>query len=353
MNELREELARKKARHDMDAQNAKEEGEKLVILVEGQRKYMKDKAEKKWVDVQRQVDEENDELRKSVRETEELITQCDKDHERLLREQEEDLVPLRQGIEDLKEKEKEDKEAHAKAMEDAKEKKLALSNIRDERVKALATFEEESAAEQERRAKDIEDSGAKIERLLAEKHAAADSKFKLMRSEMLSMEKEELGNIAIEKRACELTLKDLEQFHVHETSRIDDLMTVVEDFEELVSRCQKQSDLEREQIDKEWQLALDANKKELEKAEDKMKTKFAGLKKAEDAARKALDAELGRLDQTVNHAKAEFTAKEKMVKGEISQRQKQVKEIDEEMQKIEDKERKLGEKKVRIKRTVC
>ena len=345
LNELKDELESKKSKRYEDLARHADESARMLALVLDERQAMRNAAEKHWKEAQEEVDKENDDLRKAVREANETIEHCVKEGERYLREQEEDLVPLRAAIEDAVEAEKTSKENHSAAMEEARSRREATKDERDTRVADLAKFEKESEEENLQRATDIEDSQKKINNLIREKHAAVDSKYALMRTEMAALEKEELGSIAIEKRACELTLKDLEQFHLHEANRIDDLMTVVEDFEDLVSQCQKSSENERDSIEKEWGMALLSNQKEIEDLEQKIKLKHAGLKKAEAAARKALDQELARLDQTVSHAKAEQLSKTALVTREIEMRKKEIQEIDQEMREILTKERLLGERK--------
>ncbi|QDZ25496.1 hypothetical protein HOP50_17g80380 [Chloropicon primus] len=345
LSELKDELERKKARRDNDLSNIAEETTKLLALVMEQRQTMRKEAESHWKEAQDEVDKENEDLRGAIKEANETISHCEREGERYLREQEEDLVPLRNAIEEAVESEKMAKEAHDKAMEEAKEGKQKTQDERQGKVDDLASFEKASEEENLARSKDIDDSQEKIEKLIKEKHAAVDSKYGVMRGEMASLEKEEMNNISIEKHACELTLKDLEQFHAHEANRIDDLMTVVEDFEGLVSQCQKSSENERDSIEKEWELALLTNKREQQSLEEKMRMKEEGLKKAEDAARKALDQELGRLNQTVSHAKAEQQSKYQLVQREIAMRKKEVQEIDHEMKEIMEKERLAGERK--------
>ena len=345
LTELKDELAKKTSRRDTDLAVHNDQLAQMLSLVMGQRQTMRQMAEKHWKKAQEEVDAENDDLRRSIRHANETIEECEREGERFLREQEEDLVPLRRAVEESVEGEKRAKEDHERAMEEAKAQRQETQDERDGKVKSLAEFEKESLEEDRRRVKDIEDSEEKINTLIKEKHEAVTNKYTLMRQEVAALEKQELTDIAIEKHACSLTLSELEQFHKHEANRIDDLMTVVEDFEDLVSQCHKSSENERDSIEREWEQALASNKRELDDLEEKMKLKERGLRKAEDAARRALDQELARLDQTVSHAKAEQHSKGQLVGKEIAMRRKEVEEIDREMGEILERERMAGERK--------
>ena len=343
--ELKDKLAKKSHERDDELAKWKDESEMLKQLVSDERRRLRERAEQTWKKVQDEVDKENEQLRKDLKECQDTVKQCERDAERLLREQEEDLEPLRQQIKETQEKEKSDVETHEKKLEAAKEEKEEEKKKRDDEVDLLAKFEEDSEKEKLEREDDISVSGKKIDQLTEEKHTAVTQKYFVMREEFKRMEKEELGGIAVEKRACELTCKELEAFHAHETTRIDDLMTIVEDFEELVGICKKSSDNEREQIEREWKSALEINDQEQKDIEEKMRLKTEGLKKAELAARKALQQELGRLDQTVSHAKAEHASKRVLVEKEIAMRRQEIDSIDAEMHKLEEKESERGQRK--------